>query len=47
MKVVDEPSIGLIYFSIREMVESRVRYWLLHFARRGEPIEVVRTAVNH
>ena len=34
MQVVDEPSIGLVYLRIREMIEPRIRWWLLHSARR-------------
>ncbi len=47
MQVVDEPSIGLMYLRIRELIEPRIRWWLLHSARRGEPIDVGRTTAHN
>jgi len=55
MQVMDEPSVGLVHLGISEMIESRTRWWLVYFARCGEPIDgtgrsnsgVGRTTVHH
>jgi hypothetical protein len=38
-QVMDELSIMLVHFRIREMIESSTRWWLLHYVGCSEPTD--------